>query len=909
MSELLRRLAYYFRRRHFERDLDEEMRHHMSLSGAARFGNMTRWKEESRAMWSWRFFEQLGQDLRYALRTMKNNRAFTALAVLSLALGIGANTAIFSFMDAILLRSLPVREPESLVTLNVHAQVRGTGGNKTLGVMHTGMITSGSTYTDPKTGFTGGAFPFPAFELFRRSDSIFTSVFGYYAARNLNLLIGGQAALVNGEYVSGEFFPGLGVPPAAGRLIAPEDDHAGAQAVAVLNFGFAERRFGNAAGALGQAVLVDNVPFTVIGVAPPDFFGVDPAAPPDIYFPLHANLLIEPSVGITGTPERYLDPNFYWIEVMARLRPGMRIPQAQAALAPIFHEWVAGTASNDFERAGLPVLVVNDGRIGLDTLRRQYSKPLYVLITLVGLILAIASANVANLLLARAAARRREMAMRLSMGAGRWRVVRQLLTESVLLACLGGAFGIGLALWGIRFLTLLLANGRENFTLRADLNWRVLAVTACLSFLTGVLFGLAPAIQATRVDLLPALKESSTTEYKSRWSGLFGLRRVLVASQIAISLLILVAAGLFLRTLSNLQSVALGFNRENLLLFELNARQAGHRDPEIGRFYSDLLKRFRDIPGIVSASASGLPLVAGGTSTMPVGAGSQVFNGTYFLTVGPSFFTTMQIPILTGREINEHDQPGASQVAVVNELFAKQAFGNRNPLGQHIVLTPRGQNPREMQIIGVSGNAKYGLARRDFVPVVYLPFNQGSFPMTTQMDYVLRTAGDPLKYANTVREIVRQADSRVPISYLQTQKAQIDRTNVQEITFARLCTAFAILALAIASVGLYGTIVYNVTRRTNEIGIRMALGAQRRRVVQMVLLEVFGTVTAGLAIGLPIALASSKSIQSFLYGTKPNDPLAVTVAVLTLVVAAAAAAYAPAWRASRIDPMAALRHE
>jgi predicted permease len=655
--------------------------------------------------------------------------------------------------------------------------------------------------------------------------------------------------------------------------------------------------------------LVNNIPFTVVGVARPDFFGVDPAAPPDVYVPVHANLLLEPTVGITGTAERYFDSNFYWIEVMARLRPGVTMAQAQAGLGPMFYEWVASTASNDFERAGLPVLVVNDGRIGLDTLRRQYSKPLYVLMTLVGLILAIACANVANLLLARAAARRREMAMRLSMGAGRMRVIRQLLTESVLLASLGGAFGIGLALWGIRFLTLLLANGKDNFTLHADLNWRVLAVTGGLSLLTGVLFGLAPAIQATRVDILPALKDGGVTGHKGRWSGLLSLRRLLVVSQIAISLLILVTAGLFLRTLSNLQSVALGFNRENLLLFEMNARQAGHRDPEIRRFYGDLLKRFRDIPGVVSASASGLPVVAGGTSTMPVGAGGQVFNGTYYLTVGPSFFATMQIPMLAGREIDEHDEPGSPQVAVVNELFAKQAFGERSPLGQHIVLAPRGQNPREMEIVGVSGNAKYGLVRRGFVPVVYLPYNQGSFPMTTQMDYVLRTTGDPLGYASTAREIVRQADSRVPISYLQIQKAQIDKTNVQEITFAKLCTAFAILALAIASVGLYGTVAYNVARRTGEIGIRMALGAQRRRVVQMVLVEVFGMVTAGIAIGLPVALASSKSVEAFLYGMKPNDPLALTLAVVMLVIAAAVAACAPAWRASRIDPLAALRHE
>lgn len=910
IRELHRRIAHYLHRRQFEEELDEELQHHRALAGPRQFGNLTRWKEESRAMWGWTFAEQLIQDLRYAVRAMANNRMFSTLAVVSLALGIGANTAIFSFMDAILMRSLPVRDPQSLVTLNLRAQIRRSPtGAKSLGVMHAGMTTSGSSYTDPKTGYTSGAVPYPAFELFRRSNSIFSSAFGYYAARNLNVMVKGQAGLANAEYVSGEFFSGLGVIPATGRLIAPDDDRAGSPAGAVLGFGFCQRRFGSPAGALGETILVNNVPFTVIGVAPPNFFGVDPAAPPDLYLPIHANLLLEAGLGFSGTAERYLDPNFYWIEVMGRLRPGVTMAQAQAALGPIFHNWVAATASNDFEKAGLPALFLNDGGLGLDTLRRQYSKPLYVLITLVGLILAIACANLANLLLARGEARRREIAVRISIGASRRRVIRQFLTESALLASIGGILGIGLAFWGIRFLTVLLANGRENFTLGASLNWRVLAVTAALSLVTGLLFGLTPAIRATRVQVLPALKEGGISGRNRRWLGPLRIGRVLIVTQIAISLLILVAAGLFLRTLSNLQSVALGFNREHLLLFEMNARPAGHRDPEIRRFYADLLKRVSALPGVSAASASGLPPVAGGTSTMPVRAAGQVFDGTYYLTVAPSFFSTMQIPIQAGREIDERDQPGSPEVAVVNELFAKEAFGDRNPLGQHIFLGPKNMQPRDLEIVGVSGNAKYGPVRRDFAPVVYIPYNQGSFPILTQMHYVLRTGGDPLSYANSVREIVRQADSRVPISYLQTQNTQIDRTNIQEITFARLCTVFALLALAIASVGLYGTVAYSVARRTSEIGIRMALGARRGRVFRTVLFEVFAMVAAGVALGLPAALGSSKLIESFLYGMKPNDPLALALAVTTLVMAAAAAAYAPAWRASRIDPAAALRHE
>ena len=911
MDAFFRRLLYYFRRRQFEAELAEEMEHHAALSGQPKFGNVTLLKEDSRAMWTWPFWEQLGQDLRYALRTMANNKTFTALAALSLALGIGANTAIYSFMDSILLRSLPVQNPESLVMLNTRSQPRNASPSQAKGkqakresVMHSSMTTSGSSFNDPKTGFNSGVFPYPAFELFQKSDSIFSSVFAYYGAGPLNLTIKGQADVANGEYVSGDFFRGLGVPPAAGRLIAGDDDKAGAPAVAVVSYSFSQRRFGGAANAEGQSILINNVPFTVIGVAPPEFFGIDPAALPDYYLPMHANLLLQ--LGPILSANSYLDQNFYWIEIMARLRPGVSMEHAQATLAPQFHQWVLSTARNDGERADLPKLVIKEGAGGLDALRRQYSKPLYVLLTLVGLILAIACANIANLLLARATARQREMAVRLSMGAGRWRVIRQLLTESVLLASLGGALGILFAAWGIRVLTVLLANGRENFTLHAELNWHVLGVTIALSVLTGVLFGLAPAIQSTRVDVIPALKEARAGEQVRRSFLHVSLSQVLVVSQIAISLLMLVAAGLFVRTLSNLQKVDLGFNRENLLLFQLNARQAGHQDADIATFYSDLQKRFSGIPGVRSATLSRVPLVGGASMGTIITAGGEQQVGNLVLPVGPSFFTTMQIPMLLGREIEERDQPGSPVVAVVNELFAKAAFGDDNPIGRHINLVgPK----RDIEIVGVSKTARYAELKSDNQPVVYIAYNQGAFGPVSQVAYELRTAGNPLNYVNSVREIVHQADARVPLSNVKTQAAQVDQAINQEIIFARLCTTFAILGLLIACVGLYGTMSYNVAKRTNEIGIRMALGAQRVGVIWMVLRQVFVLAMVGLAIGLPIALATSKFVESFLFGMKPDDPWAISVAVAVLVAAAVIAGYAPARRASKIDPRVALRHE
>jgi len=620
MSPFFQKLRSWRHRRRKEEDLRDELQFHLEeearehqaggltgeearLAALREIGNLALVQEETRAAWTWTYLEQLAQDCRYGFRTIAANRVFSILAILSLALGIGANTAIYSFMDSLLLRSLPVSDAQSLAVVNWGAKPHGHDF-----VMR---AMSGSTWSDSKWAEIAGIFPFPAFELIRtNSTAVFSSVFAYYPTRRVNVMVKGQAEQASGEFVSGDYFRGLEVSPAAGRTIIPDDDRLGAPAIAVLSFVFSQRRFGDAANAPGQSILINNVPFTVAGVAPPGFFGVDPAAAPDFYVPLRTNLLLRLR-GEKGDAEGYLEQNYYWLEMMARLRPGVSLTQAQAALGPAFHQWVATTAS-DRELAALPELLIREGTTGLNTLRRQYSKPLYVLLAMVGLILMIACANIANLLLARATARRREMAVRLSMGAGRFRLIRQLLTESVLLASIGGALGVAFAIWGIRFLTFLLANGREDFTLHPDLNWHVLGAAGALSLLTGLLFGLAPALQSTRADVMPALKEARGGLRRSQHSFRRpSLSQMLVVTQIGISLLMLVAAGLFVRTLSNLQSIQLGFNRENVLLFRMNARQAGHRDPEIIAFYSDLQKRFFAIPGVRAASASHSPLLGG----------------------------------------------------------------------------------------------------------------------------------------------------------------------------------------------------------------------------------------------------------------------------------------------------------
>jgi predicted permease len=911
MTSFFRKLGWVLRRRDKEAELQAELQFHLEEEAAERLaqglageearcaarrelGNVALVQEDTRAAWTWTFWEQLTQDIRYGMRTIAANKTFSAMAILSLALGIGANTAIFSFMDSILLRALPVPDPPSLVMLSWHTPGRD---------MH-GTNRHDNSYNDPNGGFVGGFFAYPAFELLRKNDTIFSTVFGYQGAGNLNLTFRDRAELAATEYVSGDYFHGLGVRPAAGRLIVPDDDRAGIASVAVISFALSQKRFGGPGNAAGQSILINNLPFTVVGVAPREFFGADPDRPPDVYVPMHANLLLEDRDYSAAT---YLDPMYDWVVPMARLRPGVSARQAQVALAAEFHAW-ARAADPKRRPEDVPTLVVRQGAGGLDGLRRSYSKPLYILLTLVGLILSIACANIANLLLARATARRREIALRLSLGAGRLRLIRQLLTESVLLAALGGTLGIALALWGIRFLTLLLANGRENFTLRAELNWHVLAVVAGLSLLTGVLFGLAPALQATRMDFMPALKESLTGEARGRGFRRLSLSRILMVSQIAVTLLILVAAGLFVRTLSNLASIPLGFNRENVLTFWLDARQAGHRDPEIIAFYNNLRMQFLAIPGVLSASLSNHSLIGTGTSMTGVRVAGGERQGSSILTIGNDFFSTMQIPLLRGRGIDTRDRHGSPMVAVVNEAFARRSVGDGDPIGKRLTLMH--PCPKcEIEIVGVSANTLYGNLKGKVPPTVYLPFAQGGWGPVQGMMYELRTVGNPLGYVRAVRDLVQRADSRLPLSEVKSQSAWIDQAINQEITFARLCSAFALLALVIASVGLYGTMSYNVARRTGEIGIRMALGAQRGRVVCMVLREVLVLAGVGLALGLPGALAASKLVESFLFEMKPNDPLALTGSVLVLVIAAILAGYVPARSASRIDPVIAVRHE
>jgi len=920
MTSFLRKLAWLTRRARKDAELQEELQFHLDEEADARhadgltaedarraarldLGNSTLVREDTRAAWTWRLLEQFVQDLRYGARSLAANKTFSALAVLSLALGIGANASIFSFMDAILMRSLPVPDPQSLVTLAWHTrQPEFHGTNR-----------HDEDYTDPAGGYVGGIFAYQAFELFQRDTSVFTTVFGYQGAGSLHLAVNGQAEMANAEYVSGSYFSGLGVAPAAGRLLGSDDDRAGAPPVAVISYGLSQSRFGGPANAVAQSVLLDNIPFTVVGVAPPEFFGVDPNALPAVYLPMHAVLLVQAGNKSDPPAAWFTDPYYDWVIPMARLRPGVNPARAQAALGTAYAQWAAA-ADPKRKQADIPTLIVKPAAGGLDSLRRAYAQPLYVLLGLVGLILAIACANIANLLLARASARTREMAVRLSIGAGRRRVIQQLLTESLLLSAVGGALGVAFAIWGIHFLTVLLANGGHPFALAVTLNWHVLSAMAALSMLTGLLFGLAPAVQGTRVDLTPALKPVRGRGSVAHGGRRMSVGRVLVVAQIVLTLLILVAAGLFLRTLSNLESIRLGFNSEHVLTFALNARQAGHVDPEILTFYERLLSEFAALPGVQKATLSDRPLLGSGTAGTGVTTAGAQPNASRVLPIGPDFFSTMQIPLLRGRPIEARDRPGAPYVGVVNEEFARMFFGTADPIGRHVMLK-RSCPTCDIEVVGVVANSLYGsLKKTQFSPAVpppilFLSFAQAIWRPVGAVTYELRTAGDPREPIAAVRDIVARADPRVPLVRVMTQRTLIDREINQEIAFARLCTAAALLALTMACVGLYGTTAYGVARRTSEIGVRMALGARRAAVVWMVLREVLTLASIGLAISVPAALAASKVVESFLFDMKRNDPLTLTAAVLTMTAAAVLAGYLPARTASRIDPMVALRYE
>ena len=888
-----------FRRSRAEQELDEELRAYLETSidenmraGMARedairaarveFGSLDAVKDHTRDVGWEAGLESLWRDLRYAARTLRKAPTFTAVAVLTLALGIGANTAIYGVINAVMLRPLPVERPQELISL-------------------------ATLYPDS----VEPVFSYAAYRQFADEGARVADVIAASSIRRDVVTIDGPPEPVDPKFVSGNYFTTLGVRAALGRTLLPSDDRLPpGERVAVLSDGYWARRFGRAPSIIGRSVRLKATAFTIVGVAPRGFQGETGGEAADMFLPLTMR---------PGAPSYvWTGHSSTWLAILARLRPGITIAQARAGLEPVYgrirDEVAVGTDSAEFRKSTLESrLAVTEASGGSSRLRGPLSAPLLILMGIVGLVLVIACANVANLLLARAATRRRQTAISLAIGATRLRVVRHGLAEAVILAALGGTGGLLLAYWGSSVLVAMVS-GALPISLDVSPDARVLAFTLLVSCATAVVCGLLPALRAARIDPLSALKLSGSTG-----GGMvrITLRRTLVVTQIAVSLVLLIVAGLFVRSLVNLKNIDMGFDPERVLLFRLSPPVAEQPLSSEARrnLYRHLLSRAETVPGVHAASASYSGPFSSETWRNVIAVQgfvprSGVTPRTFANSISPRYFDVMRIAVLRGRGITDDDHEVAPKVAVVNETFARQFFAGASPIGKRVGLCssdPCGTPSRGMmEIVGVTEDAKYLDVREEQRPMLYVPFAQYD-----QNLHVLevRTAGTPAAVATTLHRELAAVDRRLSIVAVVELRDQVDASLVAERLIAKLSAVFGLLALALAAVGLYGVVAYLTTQRTGEIGIRMALGADRRDVQRLVLRDTLTLVVVGIALGIPAALAGAHVLASQLYEVAPNDPLVVSAGLVTLVVAALVAGYLPARRAARVNPVAALRAE
>ncbi|HZI61652.1 MAG TPA: ABC transporter permease [Pyrinomonadaceae bacterium] len=837
--------------------------------------------------------ENLFKDIRYGFRGLLKRKAFAAVAVLTLALGIGANTAIFTLVNAVLLKKLPVSNPQELV-------------------LFSDMTGEGTSVEDTPRSGKWSRFSYASYKYFRDHNDSFQDIAALrsgvtrLSVRQTDAQAN-AAARSSGQLVSGNYFSLLGVQAMRGRVLTPEDDKPGAEPAAVINHRYWEKELNSDPSVVGKRFIINGTSFTIVGVTSPEFFGERVRRPPDFWLPL----ALQPQVELRNS---FLDnTQVYWLMVMGRLKPGVTMAQAQGSVNVQLQQFLTDQAGSELtDQRKLRIQNTNvelvDGSGGISGLRVLYSKPLHMLMAIVGMVLFIACANVGSLLLSRAASRKAEISLRMALGATRLRIVRQLLTESMLLALIGGVCGVLLAQWGVTVLVNLVASQAPLDT-RADAG--ILTFTVGVSVLAGLLFGLVPAIQASRTDLASAMKEKTRT---MRGFGRVSLSAVLVVLQVAISMVLLTGAGLFARSLAKLQSEDVGFDRANMLLVGIDPRLAGYKPIELASLYQQVLERVSTVANVQSVSmATYSPLSGSQRSSSIVISGSTNDQDSEpvvdDMLIGPNYARTMGIPLLRGREIEIRDTASGPRVAVVNQTFVEKYFKDQNPIGRTFTFDDETDNGAPLEIVGVIGDVKSADTRKPATPSVFRPILQIQDQSAYTVNIQIRTNGDPAAVTAPVRQMINQIDDKLPIYGVTTMHEQIAERHNQDRLSAQLVSFFGALALILACIGLYGVMAHGVARRTNEIGIRMALGAKGGNIAWMVLRETLVLVAVGLAIGVPAALLSARLIATQLFGLSPTDPLTLIAAAVVLTVVALLAGYVPVRRASRVDPLTALRYE
>jgi putative ABC transport system permease protein len=828
----------------------------------------------------------LGKDVRYGLRALRLNPGFAAIAILSLALGIGANTSIFQLLDAVRLRTLPVSNPQELVVVKV-------------------------SNSKGRSGDFRGSFPMftnAIWEHIRDGQRAFSGMAAWNSI-SFNLAAGGRTRLVRGMYVNGDFFQTLGVQPVQGRLFSSADDHSGCGLPgAVISYAFWQKEFGGGASAVGSKLNIEGHPVEIVGVTPAEFYGIEVGRGYDVALPICSEAVVDGENQVVNRIDGW------WLALLGRLKPGWTAARATAQLESIspavFQATLPPRYQNELAKQFLGwKLAAEPAGAGLSSLRNRYQDPLWLLLAIAGIVLLIACANLANLMFARANAREREIAVRLALGAPRRRLIQQLMMESLLLSAIGAGLGILLAQGLTRLLVSFLTTQLRSVTLDLGLDWRVLGFTAAVAILTCLLFGLMPALKATATPPIVAMKTGTRGVAGGRER--FSLRRVLVIAQVAMSMVLLVGAFLFVRSFQNLINLNAGLRQSGVLAAELDLTQLNLPAERRNQFKKDMVERLGELPGVVSAgSASILPLSGSGWNddVHTDASGQEVREVAYFDRVSSGFFRTLEIPMIKGRDFGDQDSPGAPAAAIVNQSFVRKFVKDKEPLGATFKVDEGAGVPEPVyQIVGVVADSKYRDIREDFFPVAYVYAQQDKKP-DTDLPIILRST---LSLDTLTSEVERSVAEVNPVIGIQFSvlRTQVRDALLRERLMASLSGFFGLLAGILATVGLYGVISYMVVRRRNEIGIRMALGADRRRVITLVMREAALLLAVGVAIGTGLSLASTRAARALLYGLKPYDPLTLAMAAASLAVVAAAASYLPAFRAARIHPTEALRDE